>query len=69
MRDAAGDGKRALEMLRQHYAGTSKPRMITLYSELTSLSKHADESVTDYIIRAEKSATALKNANECQTVY
>ena len=54
MRDAADDGKRALEMLRQHYAGTSKPRIITLYTELTSLSKHADESVTDYIIRAEK---------------
>ena len=50
MRDAADDGKKALEILRQHYAGTGKPRIITLYTELTSLLKRAGESVTDYVI-------------------
>ena len=54
MRDAADDGKKALEILRQHYAGTGKPQIITLYTELTSLLKRAGESVTDYVIRAEK---------------
>jgi len=64
MRDAADDGIKALEILRQHYAGTGKPHIITLYTELTSLSKCTNESVTDYVIRAEKAATALNNAEE-----
>ena len=64
MRDAMDDGKKALEILRQHYAGSGKPRIISLYTELTSLVKRSDESVTDYVIRAETAATALNNANE-----
>ena len=64
MRDAAGDGRKALQILRDHYASQGKPRIIALYAELTSLEKGQNESVTDYIIRAEKSVTALKNAKE-----
>ena len=64
MRDAMDDGKKALEILRQHYAGSGKPRIISLYTELTSLSKQPDESVTDYVIRAETAAAALNSANE-----
>ena len=64
MRDAKDDGKKALEILRQHYAGSGKPRIIALYTELTSLVKRSDESVTDYVIRAETAASALNNANE-----
>ena len=30
MRDAANDGRKALGILREHYAGTSKPRIISL---------------------------------------
>jgi len=60
MRDAADDGIKALEILRQHYAGMGKPRIITLYTELTSLSKCTNESVTDYVIRDEKAATKTK---------
>ena len=64
MRDAMDDGKKALEILRQHYAGGGKPRIIYLYTEPTSLVKCSDDSVTDYVIRAETAATALNNANE-----
>lgn len=64
MRDAADDGRKALQILRSYYAGKSKPRIISLYTELTSLQKEANESVTDYIIRAENAITALRNAEE-----
>ncbi len=64
MRDAAGDGRKALKILRDHYASQGKPRIIALYTELTSLEKGASETVTDYLIRAERSITALKNAKE-----
>ena len=39
MRDAQDDGKKALKILRAHYTGTGKPRVISLYMELTSLVK------------------------------
>ncbi len=64
MRDAADDGKKAMKILKDHYAGVSKPRVISLYTELTSLSKEESETVTDYIIRTERIMTALRNANE-----
>jgi hypothetical protein len=64
MRDAVDDGRRALGILREHYAGRGKPRIIALYTELTSLRKLPSESITDYVITAEKTATALRNAEE-----
>ncbi|KAJ8354223.1 hypothetical protein SKAU_G00217900 [Synaphobranchus kaupii] len=64
MREAADDGRKALQILRGHYAGKGKPRVINLYTELTSLQKAANETVTDYIIRAETAITALRNAEE-----
>ena len=64
MRDAVDNGREALKILRAHYVGTGKPRIISLYTELTSLVKSPEESVTDYVIRAEKASTALKNAGE-----
>lgn len=42
MRDAPDDGRKALQILRQHFAGTGKPRVISLYTELTSLLKAED---------------------------
>ena len=36
MRDARDDGRKALKILQAHYAGTGKPRVISLYTELTS---------------------------------
>ena len=64
MRDARDDGKAALSILRNHYLSSSKPRVINLYNELTSLLKRSDESITDYVLCAETSAVMLKAANE-----
>lgn len=64
MRKAADDGRKALKMFREYYAGKGKPRIINLYSELTSLQMGSKESVTDFVIRAETIITALRNAEE-----
>ena len=60
MRDAADDGPIALTILRDHNAGVGKPKVISLYTELTSLIKSSSVSVTYYVIRAETAAAALK---------
>ena len=64
MRDARDDGRKALSILREHYCGKSKPRILTLYTELTSLRLLSGESVTDYMLRAESTVTSLKSAGE-----
>ncbi|GFO13972.1 CCHC-type Zinc finger, nucleic acid binding protein a [Plakobranchus ocellatus] len=64
IRDAREDGRKALQILHNHYRPTGKPRVITLYNELTSLIKLKHESITDYIIRAETSAASLRDAGE-----
>lgn len=50
MRDAKRDGRKALGILREHYAGKDKPRVVSLYCELSLLHKASNETVTDYII-------------------
>ena len=64
IREAKDDGRKALSVLREHYQGKGKPRIIALYTELTSLQMREGESTTDYIIRAETAATSLKAAGE-----
>ncbi|XP_013389594.1 uncharacterized protein LOC106158229 [Lingula anatina] len=64
MRDAENDGRKALMLLRDYHLGKGKPRVIAMYSELSSLQKETEESITDYIIRAENAAAALDNAGE-----
>ncbi len=64
IRDARDNGREALRILRQHYLPKGKPRVITLYTELTSLIKGETESVTDYIIRAESAASSLRDTGE-----
>ena len=51
IRDAKDDFKKALRIL--------QPRVIALYTELTSLKLGSDEYVTDYILRAETAAQQL----------
>ena len=67
MRAAPEDGRKALKILQAHYAGTGKPREISLYTELTSLVKSEHGTVTDYVIQAETAATALTNAGKIVT--
>ena len=62
MRDAKNDGRKALKILRSHYAGSSKPRIIMLYNQLTSLRKAVNEDITDYIIKAETLAAQVQSA-------
>ncbi|KAJ8017740.1 hypothetical protein HOLleu_44638 [Holothuria leucospilota] len=64
MRDAKDNGREALKILREHYLSKGKPKIIALYTELTSLKKSAQESITDYMIRAETAATSLKTSGE-----
>ena len=63
-KDAKDDGRKALAILREHYAGKGKPRVISLYTELTSLSKSTDQSATEYLIKAENIASSLSGAGE-----
>jgi hypothetical protein len=64
IRDAKNDGKKALSILREYYLSRSKPRVIGLYIELTTPVKLTEESLTDYILRAETYAANLKSAGE-----
>ena len=64
MRDAKDYGRKAWKILRNHYIGKSKPRVLSLYTELTSLQKGHDECITDYVIRAETAAASLKSAGD-----
>lgn len=64
MNDAPHDGRAALQILRQHYASTEKPRVLTLYEELTTLVMSEQEDITDYIIRGERASTGLRAAGE-----
>lgn len=64
MREAAADGRKALRILREHYAGKGKPRVVSLYCELSALHMQSNETVTDYIVRAETIFAALSRADE-----
>ena len=61
MSEASDNGRKALRILHDYFAGKGKPRIISLYTELTSLNKEQNEGVTDYIIRTEATVTALRN--------
>ena len=64
MHDTRNDGKAAFKILKDHYASTEKPRILTLYEILTTLTMTTQEDITDYMIRAERSATGLRAAGE-----
>ena len=64
MREADNDGRQALNILREHYASSSKPKIVSLYMQLINLEMERDETVTRYFIRAEKLLSALQRAKE-----
>lgn len=64
MRDCKDNGRKALEVLREHYQSSGKPRVMSLYAELSGLQLREEESITDYMIRGETAATSLKTAGE-----
>ncbi|KAK2855275.1 hypothetical protein Q7C36_007144 [Tachysurus vachellii] len=55
---------KALQILQSHYASQGKSRIIALYTELISLKEDSNETITDYIILAEKTVTSLRNPKE-----
>src|SRR6218665_2937240 len=50
IRDAKDNGKKALEILREHYLGKSKPTIISLYTELKTLPNSENAKVKDYML-------------------
>jgi hypothetical protein len=64
MRDAKFDGRKAMQILRTHYSGKGKSRILSLYTEIMTLSKLSSETTTEFILKAEKMVTALKTAGE-----
>ena len=64
MRDAKDDGRKAMKILREHYAGKGQPRIVSLYTEFSSLQKTSAESATDYLLKGERLANSLLTAGE-----
>lgn len=64
MREADNDGRKALKILREHYQSNSRPKIVSLYMQLIKIEMEKDETVTEYLIRAEKIIGALQRANE-----
>ena len=63
-RDGKNSGRKSMAILKSHYAGTGKPRVMVLYTQLATLEKRADEELTDYVLRAEMIAASLESAGE-----
>ena len=64
MKDTKDNGQKTFGILREHYLLKQKPKVISLYTELTSLKRLESESITNYIIRAENICNSLKEAGE-----
>ena len=66
IRDAKDDCRQALKILREFYIGNTKPRIIDLYTELTSLVIDIGtiEGITDYIFAAATACTSLQSAGK-----
>ena len=64
MRDGKDDGRASLQILRTHYKGKGKTRLLSLYAELGTLLKSPSDSITEYVLKGEKAAAAIRNAGE-----
>ena len=59
IRDAPDKSRESFRILKNHYLGNSKPRILSLYTELISLKIGSSEAVTEYILRAETEASRV----------
>ena len=64
IRDTRDNERKALRILREHYLSKGKPKVISLYTEQTSLRRLESESITNYIIKTENISNTLKEAGE-----
>ena len=65
LRPYKGKGSRAWEILCKRFKSAERPRLQQLISDLTSIRMKANESVVDYITRAEKLQYNLDGVYEC----
>ena len=63
-RDAKDNGRAAMAILREHYAGTSECRILSLITQLANMCMIREENVTEYALRSENVADALNTAGE-----
>ena len=60
--DAKHNGREVFNILRNHFCGSGRSRVLSLFTEIGRLRKKDRESVTSYILRAEEIILALKIA-------
>ena len=64
LRPYKGNGSKAWDVLRKRFKSFERPRLQKLISELTTLKKNSNETVIDYLIRAEEIQYNLEQVNE-----
>ena len=60
IRDARKDVRRASEIVREHYIGSSEHKIVAFHTELTSVGIAENENVMKFIIRANRATTSLE---------
>ena len=61
--DGKHDGQKVFQILRNHYCGTGRSKLLSLFTELGSLHKEQGESITAYVLRCEETLLSLKQCN------
>ena len=64
LRPYKGNGNKAWDVLRKKFKSFERPRLQKLISELTNLKKKSNETVIDYLTRAEEIQYNLEQVNE-----
>ena len=67
IRDARDEGRKALEVLRQHYQGKGKPRIISLYIDRTDIAKERRERANSRLCHT--SRIICDSATKCRGSY
>ena len=64
LRTYKGNGSKAWDVLRKKFKSFERPRLQKLISELTTLKKNSNETVIDYLTRADEIQNNLEQVNE-----